>query len=102
MDVRPHTCRPPIEAREHRRSPLRTDFPIIFFFLMIRPPPRSPLFPYPTLFRSGSADTAAVPAATRSTSPGGRRGRDRRRATRSEEHTSEIQSRLQLVCRLLL
>src|SRR2546430_12252849 len=84
---------------------------LVFFFLMIRRPPRSPLFPYPTLFRS----------------PGGRRARpERRRARcdvraatallrrryrpsarlwlrrRSEEHTSELQSQSNLVCRLLL
>src|SRR2546430_13377216 len=66
-----------------------------FFFLMIRRPPRSTLFPYTTLFRSG-----------RSSSP---RFRRRRRGTprpcqpgRSEEHTSELQSQSNLVCRLLL
>src|SRR5690242_21639466 len=68
-----------------------------FFFLMIRRPPRSTLFPYTTLFRSA--------------------GRSRRRPTawsarrcrasisprrRSEEHTSELQSHVNLVCRLLL
>src|SRR3989442_12507907 len=70
---------------------------LCFFFLMIRRPPRSTLFPYTTLFRS-------------------RRGRGRSRSTsstafnfsfahlgsRSEEHTSELQSRPHLVCRLLL
>src|SRR2546422_6622825 len=86
---------------------------LFFFFLMIRRPPRSTLFPYTTLFRSplfveGAAapwndsldiavggallallgwHVALLPAA---------------RATRSEEHTSELQSRLHLVCRLLL
>src|SRR5687768_17995401 len=66
-----------------------------FFFLMIRRPPRSTLFPYTTLFRSPSPQPV-----------GGRRRRqldqDRRDEGRSEEHTSELQSRLQLVCRLLL
>src|SRR5437763_7425871 len=71
----------------------------IFFFLMIRRPPRSTLFPYTTLFRSTV-----------------RRGRDRwnnlycevhgdvgsLRRVRSEEHTSELQSPMYLVCRLLL
>src|SRR6266536_4950831 len=67
----------------------------IFFFLMIRRPPRSTLFPYTTLFRSleqteatrvqQSKRGAAVPA-----------------HERSEEHTSELQSRVDLVCRLLL
>src|SRR5690349_22829242 len=65
-----------------------------FFFLMIRRPPRSTLFPYTTLFRSGRRS---------------RRGSRRRRyggvrcpRSRSEEHTSELQSRRDLVCRLLL
>src|SRR6266487_5585859 len=64
-----------------------------FFFLMIRRPPRSTLFPYTTLFRSPAYDVLLP-----DTSPelagviGGR----------SEEHTSELQSPVQLVCRLLL
>src|SRR6266849_7775389 len=70
---------------------------ILFFFLMIRRPPRSTLFPYTTLFRS----------AARRLDPGERacaqRGGVRRhRPGRSEEHTSELQSRVDLVCRLLL
>src|SRR6266576_3343491 len=66
-----------------------------FFFLMIRRPPRSTLFPYTTLFRSAPAqNAAAVPGA-----PDPARGYRRRR---SEEHTSELQSRRDLVCRLLL
>src|SRR2546422_6870652 len=66
-----------------------------FFFLMIRRPPRSTLFPYTTLFRS------VRPALDRGATP--RRTPARRRAgVRSEEHTSELQSRLHLVCRLLL
>src|SRR6266498_5512992 len=63
-----------------------------FFFLMIRRPPRSTLFPYTTLFRSPRACRCAP-------------GQDRIAAgheTRSEEHTSELQSRPHLVCRLLL
>src|SRR3712207_9428524 len=75
-----------------------------FFFLMIRRPPRSTLFPYTTLFRSGSRPASAPPASgTRSGSPA--RSRTRRRPSRwsrSEEHTSELQSRQYLVCRLLL
>src|ERR1039457_7416518 len=66
---------------------------VFFFFLMIRRPPRSTLFPYTTLFRSGHAQTQT------------RRRRDpqtRSRPTRSEEHTSELQSPCNLVCRLLL
>src|SRR2546422_6863562 len=83
-----------------------------FFFLMIRRPPRSTLFPYTTLFRSrlraGRRDGAGG-AATRRGGSGrearadgpGRRAPARARR-RSEEHTSELQSRLHLVCRLLL
>src|SRR2546422_8460453 len=63
---------------------------------MIRRPPRSTLFPYTTLFRSGRS-----PPCTRGwpPSPPGETSSSRRR---SEEHTSELQSRLHLVCRLLL
>src|SRR3989442_7697753 len=71
-----------------------------FFFLMIRRPPRSTLFPYTTLFRSDDPREAA------------HRARQARapevlddvvvEAWRSEEHTSELQSRPHLVCRLLL
>src|ERR1041385_9398275 len=67
---------------------------VFFFFLMIRRPPRSTLFPYTTLFRSHLAHHFAD-----SRRPG---QHHRRRAHRSEEHTSELQSRLHLVCRLLL
>src|SRR2546425_12794522 len=80
-------------------TPATFCFPVIlffFFFLMIRRPPRSTLFPYTTLFRSGR-----------------RLGRERqqqqllrrllnRELRRSEEHTSELQSLAYLVCRLLL
>src|SRR5215813_15060880 len=66
---------------------------IFFFFLMIRRPPRSTLFPYTTLFRA-----RATPAAKPATSAH-RRGYQ---CARSEEHTSELQSRPHLVCRLLL
>src|SRR6266496_6218595 len=66
-------------------------FFLVFFFLMIRRPPRSTLFPYTTLFRSPghwrwSRSWCCCPGL-----PG-----------RSEEHTSELQSRRDLVCRLLL
>src|SRR2546429_6497569 len=82
---------------------------------MIRPPPRSTLFPYPTLSRSAitlapatfgtvldspvimDSSTSADPSAT--VPSAGTRAPGR---TRSEEHTSELQSRLHLVCRLLL
>src|SRR5579883_1183097 len=67
---------------------------IVFFFLMIRRPPRSTLFPYTTLFRSPFARGTRMPEEPR---PAGH-GQDRR----SEEHTSELQSRENLVCRLLL
>src|SRR5574340_1121306 len=65
-----------------------------FFFLMIRRPPRSTLFPYTTLFRSDDQD------ADRSRRDD--RRREARRRPRSEEHTSELQSPKDLVCRLLL
>src|SRR2546422_1498777 len=68
---------------------------------MIRRPPRSTLFPYTTLFRS-PASSASTGTSTnpRAKTPGSRRSRSR--TPRSEEHTSELQSRLHLVCRLLL
>src|SRR2546430_7804811 len=78
---------------------------------MIRRPPRSTLFPYTTLFRSPATPCAAtsapraVPRIDRAAAQPGadleRRGIIRRRA-RSEEHTSELQSQSNLVCRLLL
>src|SRR3712207_8224920 len=82
----------------------------VFFFLMIRRPPRSTLFPYTTLFRSYSSTssvavsdhcrssrkrTTGAPEASASTSLA-------IASKRSEEHTSELQSRQYLVCRLLL
>src|SRR5256885_11931600 len=72
-----------------------------FFFLMIRRPPRSTLFPYTTLFRSPrtGAGRAARSSPSRRASTRPRAGR---RAARSEEHTSELQSPCNLVCRLLL
>src|SRR3712207_7289530 len=79
---------------------------MLFFFLMIRRPPRSTLFPYTTLFRSGIIryDDVAAPDDQRLWD-GARRipAADREGfAPRSEEHTSELQSRQYLVCRLLL
>src|SRR5258708_29244644 len=78
-----------------------------FFFLMIRRPPRSTLFPYTTLFRSVESPFTA-PTPTRSFRRSSRlfesvilRG-DSETKTRSEEHTSELQSPDHLVCRLLL
>src|SRR2546427_12621317 len=73
-----------------------------FFFLMIRRPPRSTLFPYTTLFRSGTRQAASAPAPT-VRSPARPPACPRaERAPRSEEHTSELQSQSNLVCRLLL
>src|SRR5256885_13281214 len=69
-----------------------------FFFLMIRRPPRSTLFPYTTLFRSACA-RALSSAAPRVVGSGQRPQPSTRR---SEEHTSELQSPCNLVCRLLL
>src|SRR6202045_4977293 len=66
-----------------------------FFFLMIRRPPRSTLFPYTTLFRSILAAARLRISGGPLRPPGGVGGR-------SEEHTSELQSRGHLVCRLLL
>src|SRR3712207_8767502 len=66
---------------------------------MIRRPPRSTLFPYTTLFRSRRPDRVA--AAAPGLLLGGQRAPPDRRG-RSEEHTSELQSRQYLVCRLLL
>src|SRR5689334_24673100 len=83
-----------------------------FFFLMIRRPPRSTLFPYTTLFRSlhdevllqdrqraGREDELVVGRAQRADGDADRVGADDKR---SEEHTSELQSQFHLVCRLLL
>src|SRR5436305_8009022 len=67
----------------------------MLFFLMIRRPPRSTLFPYTTLFRPRRRPRRAARRRPRPRRPPGRR-------RRSEEHTSELQSRPHLVCRLLL
>src|SRR2546422_1170478 len=72
---------------------------------MIRRPPRSTLFPYTTLFRSRLSRAYSFPVAQASVHPELRRARVpalRTGLRRSEEHTSELQSRLHLVCRLLL
>src|SRR2546430_12627452 len=68
---------------------------------MIRRPPRSTLFPYTTLFRSVRGRRARRRADRRREQPGRARAR-RARLARSEEHTSELQSQSNLVCRLLL
>src|SRR6266496_6292849 len=70
-----------------------------FFFLMIRRPPRSTLFPYTTLFRSGRE--GGIPGGIVLVG-GSAQLQGIRRLARSEEHTSELQSRRDLVCRLLL
>src|SRR3712207_8761172 len=91
---------------------------VLFFFLMIRRPPRSTLFPYTTLFRSRPTENlipslseaapfteANNPKAWRSASPGTENlilSLSKDEVFRSEEHTSELQSRQYLVCRLLL
>src|SRR6201989_3686621 len=72
---------------------------LFLFFLMIRRPPRSPLFPYTTLFRSQSRRRLRERQGLRRRA---RRPADRARRRRSEEHASELQSRRDLVCRLLL
>src|SRR2546430_11931707 len=83
---------------------------------MIRRPPRSTLFPYTTLFRSHQSESSRAPISSERFRPNrsGKycRDRDRKsifhraptsaRQTRSEEHTSELQSQSNLVCRLLL
>src|SRR5688572_31870861 len=69
---------------------------------MIRRPPRSTLFPYTTLFRSVDGVPAGVRAAHRERDPRGRPPARDRLGMRSEEHTSELQSQSNLVCRLLL
>src|SRR5215510_15249738 len=74
-------------------------FFFFFFFLMIRRPPRSTLFPYTTLFRSAGRHG---PQRSRDRSPRPKRAPGPGGPGRSEEHTSELQSRGQLVCRLLL
>src|SRR2546426_4061621 len=71
-----------------------------FFFLMIRRPPRSTLFPYTTLFRSRRAGGRGGHVADKNLSVA--EPRSQRRDSRSEEHTSELQSPCNLVCRLLL
>src|SRR5258706_1511234 len=91
-----------------------------FFFLMIRRPPRSTLFPYTTLFRSSDCYCAArarrwpCPGCREASGDRARSSRGRRQSrrpalgtartppVRSEEHTSELQSLTNIVCRLLL
>src|SRR3712207_7422036 len=71
---------------------------LFFFFLMIRRPPRSTLFPYTTLFRSFAKPSNGSPAEINKET----NSCHQQKHPRSEEHTSELQSRQYLVCRLLL
>src|SRR6266581_2142050 len=82
----------PSSACKKKNTTLFSLLFIFFFFLMIRRPPRSTLFPYTTLFRSRAwpKPCSSPPGSPSSTCP------------RSEEHTSELQSPVHLVCRLLL
>src|SRR5947207_8197973 len=74
-----------------------------FFFLLLRRPPRSTLFPYTTLFRSPCRRRRAVaPGRSAPAWPGCFRWWCQSSRIRSEEHTSELQSHSDLVCRLLL
>src|SRR5262249_61763106 len=91
--------------------PPHTSCPSFSFFLLIRPPPRSTLFPYTTLFRSrrptsitpGRRSTRCSRRTLRSICPCRcRPAIERHGQIRSEEHTSELQSLTNLVCRLLL
>src|SRR5258707_3660038 len=83
---------------------------MLFFFLMIRRPPRSTLFPYTTLFRSfqrqdatrGDARVSAPAHADHHGAANAALDPETLEVARSEEHTSELQSRQYLVCRLLL
>src|SRR5439155_12575780 len=96
----------PCNSRRSRKSAVPT--PATFLFLLPRPPPPRPtLFPYTTLFRSWTAycqrrtirrPLAATVGGSQAMSPASRR----ESRSRSEEHTSELQSRGHLVCRLLL
>src|SRR5687768_17793250 len=91
-------------GRSHVLSPSFAPL-MIFFFLMIRRPPRSTLFPYTTLFRSAlTTSTTSTIEISRVISISCSEARIERVLSdaRSEEHTSELQSRLHLVCRLLL
>src|SRR5689334_24961369 len=87
-------------------------FYLYFFFLMIRRPPRSTLFPYTTLFRSSGENVAERMLKRSEMNPDSKRVTDAdvlnrfkyitETTARSEEHTSELQSQFHLVCRLLL
>src|SRR5258706_6843776 len=87
------------------RTTIRLLRPFFFFFLMIRRPPRSTLFPYTTLFRSENVNRELLPDDERPLRPFLDRlfpEQLQEKPVRSEEHTSELQSLTNLVCRLLL
>src|SRR5262249_56148051 len=88
----------PHPARPCRERPRRRLFHPLFL-LMLRPPPRSTLFPYTTLFRSRNLPPATSCRRSRLVAA---MSRTSIRRGRSEEHTSELQSLTNLVCRLLL
>src|SRR5690606_41370497 len=104
----PSACLPPFGVRSRPLLlPLRSRR--LLLFLGHRRPPRSTLFPYTTLFRSSmsppnsaTARRRCARAISRSSSRSPARPPTRWRRCRSEEHTSELQSRENLVCRLLL
>src|SRR5258707_12621971 len=81
---------------------VRGYYALLFFFLMIRRPPRSTLFPYTTLFRSRSPLFQVSFSVVQQEARGNEQNAHGTLAIRSEEHTSELQSRQYLVCRLLL
>src|SRR5690242_21890006 len=95
-----HVCSRRIQCTSYLLIPLRNILTAIkyIFFLIIRRPPTSTLFPYTTLFRSGPS----LSKARRSSRSLPRALCKNRFAGRSEEHTSELQSHVNLVCRLLL
>src|SRR5437879_13837139 len=100
----PSSCRYAVTSSCHARHDLFASLSTasfrFFFFLLIRRPPRSTLFPYTTLFRSGGAVRADRPA--QDGAGVGQKKSWPARLRRSEEHTSELQSPMYLVCRLLL
>src|SRR5260370_28201487 len=81
---------------------MRCELFVSFFFLMIRRPPRSTLFPYTTLFRSSSYDVTYINDSCKNIPYPVRAYTYTMVYVRSEEHTSELQSHLNIVCRLLL
>src|SRR2546430_15841503 len=84
------------------RLPCLSTFAFFFFFLMIRRPPRSTLFPYTTLFRSLLEKVFVGQGGQPEVFPPGCLFLAPMPIERSEEHTSELQSQSNLVCRLLL